>query len=90
MLKQDFMLLIVLINIIGFWIMRYDKRRSQRKRRRVPEARLFLIAFLGGATGIFAGMRFFHHKTKHVYFVYGVPSVMLINYVVFYFMSKLF
>ena len=90
MLKQDFMLLILLINIIGFWIMRYDKRMSQRKRRRIPEARLFLIALLGGATGIFAGMRIFHHKTKHIYFVYGIPLLILINFVVFYFMSKLF
>ena len=89
MLKQDLVLIILLINILGFWIMRYDKKLAQRRRRRVPEARLFLIAFLGGATGALAGMRVYHHKTKHTKFVYGIPMLVLLNLVVFYFIYQL-
>ena len=36
-----------------------------------------LLPLLGGSVGGILGMRVFHHKTKHWYFVWGVPAILL-------------
>ena len=46
---------------------------------RIPEKTLFLPAILGGALGGVAGMRLFHHKTRHWYFKYGFPLLLLLQ-----------
>ena len=33
-------------------------------------------ALLGGSAGAWAGMYQFHHKTKHWYFVVGMPLIL--------------
>ena len=38
---------------------------------------LFLLPLLGGSVGALLGMRVFHHKTKHWYFVWGIPAILL-------------
>ena len=35
-----------------------------------------LAALLGGSAGAWAGMYLFHHKTKHWYFVVGMPLIL--------------
>ena len=50
------------------------------KKRRVPEARLFLLALLGGALGGVLGMQVFRHKTQHMQFVVGFPLLALIQW----------
>ena len=42
----------------------------------MPERTLFLIAALGGSLGVLLGMYTFRHKTKHWYFVVGVPAIL--------------
>ena len=37
---------------------------------------LFGAALLGGSAGAWAGMYLFHHKTKHWYFVVGMPLIL--------------
>ncbi|MBS1418874.1 MAG: DUF1294 domain-containing protein [Oscillospiraceae bacterium] len=62
-----------------FFLMGADKRRARRGSRRVPEARLFLLAFLGGAIGGTLGMYAFRHKTRHWYFALGFPAAALLQ-----------
>lgn len=50
-----------------------DKRRAIRGAWRIPEARLWLAAALGGATGGVVGMQLFRHKTRHAAFRWGMP-----------------
>ena len=50
-----------------------DKYRAIRRRWRIPEATLFILALVGGACGGTVGMYSFRHKTKHWYFVLGIP-----------------
>ena len=52
------------------------KERDERVRR-VPEKTLFLLAILGGSVGAILGMRVWHHKTRHWYFKYGLPAILL-------------
>lgn len=72
----------VIINIIGFFSMLIDKRRAIKNKWRIPEKTLFLIAFIGGSVGSIAGMRLFRHKTKHWYFAYGMPAILIVQLVI--------
>ncbi len=63
------------INIAGLISMRLDKKRAIRHQWRIPEATLFLIALLGGSLGSILGMQLFRHKTRHWYFVWGMPII---------------
>ncbi len=54
---------ILLVNILSFCMMWWDKKRAQNNEWRVAEATLLLIGFLGGAVGLLAGMYRFRHKT---------------------------
>jgi len=67
------------MNIIGFASMGIDKKRAQRSAFRIPEATLFAIALIGGSLGSILGMRVFHHKTKHWYFKFGMPLILILQ-----------
>ena len=70
---------LLLINIAGFLVMWYDKSKAKQHAWRVPEKVLFLSAILGGSIGSILGMRVFRHKTKHWYFVWGMPVILVIQ-----------
>lgn len=74
-----FYLYVIIINITGFALMGADKARARRKAWRIPEARLFLTALLGGSIGSIAGMYVFRHKTRHWYFVWGMPAILILQ-----------
>jgi uncharacterized membrane protein YsdA (DUF1294 family) len=75
---------IFIINIISFLVMYYDKSRSIKHKWRIPESRLFLFAGILGSLGIWSGMYFFRHKTKHRRFVFGVPIILIIQLIILY------
>lgn len=68
---------LAVINLLTFIVYGADKRRARKGKWRVPEKTLFLLPLLGGSVGALLGMRVFHHKTKHWYFVWGVPAILL-------------
>lgn len=79
---------LVLINLAGLLSMLIDKRRAIENKWRIPEKTLFLIAILGGSIGSIVGMNTFRHKTKHWYFVLGMPAILIAQVVLvayFYF-----
>lgn len=70
---------LVLINLIAFALMAADKRRARKHRWRIPEHTLFGAALLGGSVGAILGMYLCHHKTRHWYFVVGMPLIFLLQ-----------
>lgn len=70
------------INLIGFIIMGIDKKRAKNHAFRIPEAVLFVIAIIGGSIGSIVGMRLFHHKTRHWYFTYGIPAILILQIII--------
>lgn len=69
---------LLVINLTAFFLMLSDKQRAKKAgARRISEKTLFLSALLGGSIGAIAGMRLFRHKTKHWYFVIGMPAILL-------------
>ena len=69
----------IIMNAVGFIIMGMDKRRAKKHAFRIPEATLFTIAVIGGSLGSIIGMYYFHHKTRHWYFVYGMPLILFLQ-----------
>ena len=65
------------INLVTFAVYGIDKAKAKRGTWRVPEKTLFLLPLLGGSLGALLGMRVFHHKTKHWYFVWGITLILL-------------
>lgn len=71
------------INLAGFIIMGVDKKRAIRGAWRISEASLFLTALFGGSLGCILGMQHFRHKTKHWYFKYGMPAILVAQVLLF-------
>ena len=67
------------VNLFGLIIMGVDKSRAKRRKWRIPEATLFLVAIIGGSVGSILGMYLFRHKTKHWYFVVGMPVILVLQ-----------
>ncbi len=85
-MNTAFLIYLVIINLAGFFSMAIDKRKARNHQWRIPEKTLFLIAILGGALGSVLGMQTFRHKTKHWYFVVGMPLILVLWIVgLFYF-----
>lgn len=70
---------LIIMNVIAFFVMGYDKSKARKGGRRIPERRLFGLSAAGGALGAWIGMRVWRHKTKHPSFQFGVPALLLLN-----------
>ena len=70
---------ILVINLIGLYMMRSDKRKAIKGKYRIPEKSLFIVAILGGSIGTTAGMHLYRHKTRHWYFKYGMPLILVVQ-----------
>lgn len=70
-----YLLWLCVMSLVSFLVMGSDKRRAKQGARRVPEARLFLLALLGGGVGGLLGMYVFRHKTRHLQFALGFPLI---------------
>ena len=62
---------LVIINLLSLFLMAEDKRRARRHLWRIPEA------LVGGSVGALLSMYLFHHKTRHWYFVVGMPLILV-------------
>ena len=79
---------LLVVNIVGFFAMGIDKVKAKAKAWRIPEKTLLGFAVLGGGLGVWLGMETFRHKTKHWYFKYGVPAILVAEIAaVLYFME---
>ena len=65
------------VNVVTFTVYGIEKRKARRGAWRIPEKTLFLLPLLGGSVGALLGMKVFRHKTKHWYFVWGIPIILL-------------
>jgi uncharacterized membrane protein YsdA (DUF1294 family) len=70
------------MNLLAFVLMASDKKKAKSGAWRVPEKVLFLSAILGGSIGAIVGMQVFRHKTKHWYFKYGMPAILILQMII--------
>ncbi len=69
----------VAVNVVSFIVMGVDKRKAIKRAWRIPESTLFVLAIIGGSLGSIIGMHLFHHKTRHWYFLYGMPVILALQ-----------
>ena len=70
---------LLILNILAYSLMGVDKAKARQNKRRIPEKVLFLIALFGGSMGSLVGMYSFRHKTRHWYFVVGMPLILILQ-----------
>ena len=73
---------VIIMNLIGFLLMGIDKRKAVKRTFRIPESTLFIVALIGGSLGSLLGMYTFRHKTRHWYFVYGMPAILIFHIII--------
>ena len=78
-LQKAALIWLAFFNLTAFVLMGLDKWKAQRGAWRISEKTLFLAALLGGALGGTAGMHLFHHKTRHWYFRFGFPALLVLQ-----------
>lgn len=79
MILEAIVIYLAAVNIITFIMFGADKARAAKGRWRISESALILAALLGGSIGALAGMRIFHHKTKHRKFTIGIPVILALQ-----------
>jgi uncharacterized membrane protein YsdA (DUF1294 family) len=67
------------INLLYFFFFGFYKFYAKKEKRRIPERTLLVLALIGGSIGAWAGMYFFHHKTKIATFVWGMPLIFILQ-----------
>ena len=68
---------LVIINAAALLFMLADKWKAVRHTRRIPEATLLTLAFVGGSLGSLIGMFLARHKTRRAAFLLGIPAMLL-------------
>lgn len=76
-----------LVNAIGFLLMGLDKWKARKHRWRVAEKTLFGVGIAGGSLGCWLGMYAFRHKTRHWYFVVGMPLIFVVQALLILFLT---
>lgn len=67
------------INVFTFVMYGLDKRKAKKGAWRIPEKTLLTCTWLFGGVGALAGMRVFHHKTKHRVFTISAPIAAVLS-----------
>ena len=82
MTKEQVVILVIwlaVINLAAFCLYGIDKKRAKKGQWRISEKTLLLSAVFGGSIGAILGMHIFRHKTKHWYFRYGLPAILILQ-----------
>lgn len=70
---------LLFINALAFIIYGIDKLKAKKGWWRISEYTLFMVAVIGGSVGAWLGVRFFHHKTLHRKFQWGIPFILFLQ-----------
>ena len=70
---------LLIVNAIAFLLMLIDKQKARKNKWRISEAALMFSAVLGGSIGALLGMYTFRHKTKHLKFTLGIPTILVLQ-----------
>ena len=81
---------LLLINLIAFMAMWWDKRKASKQEWRVAEATLHIVGFMGGAVGVFGGMYRFRHKTQKRSFQAIAFIGLIVSLIIYWLIASLY
>lgn len=84
---KNIIIYLLIINVLGFFAMGFDKWKAKRGRWRIPEDSLFMFTILGGGIGTIAGIYIFRHKTKKLKFTIGMPLILILEILLFIYLQ---
>lgn len=70
---------ILIMSVLAVILTVSDKRAARLHRRRVPEATLLWVGFLGGAAAMLFTMRRIRHKTRKAKFMVSLPMMIVMH-----------
>lgn len=76
---KNFIIYLIMINIIAFLAMWIDKRKAEKGKWRTKESTLLILALMGGSIGALIGMYVWHHKTQKARFFVGIPMMLIMH-----------
>lgn len=76
---EVFMIAYLLWNGYVFLAMGRDKRMAELRQWRIQELNLIFMGFVLGGIGLYAGMKYYRHKTKVRKFAVGAPIMIFVN-----------
>ena len=79
---------LVVINGVTFVVYGIDKYKAVRSKWRIPENTLIGLAIIGGSVGAWMGMKFWHHKTLHAKFRFGIPIILIAQVALVYWLMN--
>ena len=81
MMQVGAIIYLIIVNLVAFALYGADKSKAKHGKWRISEKTLIGIAVIGGSVGAILGMYVFHHKTRHWYFRYGLPVILVLQIV---------
>ncbi len=76
---------LVVMNLFTFILFGVDKHLARKKRPRIRNFTLFLFSALGGSLGGLFGMFVFRHKTNKLYYLLGIPLILILQFALLYY-----
>lgn len=77
--------ILILVNMIGLITVGIDKHKAKKRLWRIPEKLFFVLSIFGGCPGVYLGLLLFRHKTRHWYFMWGIPAIFTVQVAVLYY-----
>ena len=87
-MEKILIIYLIAVNLLAFILYGVDKKRAKKREWRISEKALIGIAVIGGSAGALLGMHVFHHKTRHWYFRYGLPVILIIQLLLWWLLRR--
>lgn len=84
-MREVLLVYLLIINIFTFLLYGADKYKARRGEWRIKEAVLLGLAAIGGSPAAWIAMYMFHHKTRKPKFYIGVPALLVVHVLLWFF-----
>ena len=87
-MEKILIIYLIAVNLLAFILYGAEKKKKKKREWRISEKTLIGIAAIGGSVGALLGMYVFHHKTRHWYFRYGLPVILIIQLLLWWLLRR--
>lgn len=85
MLEKYLYIYFLVISFISIIYTIIDKKMASRRKRRVSERTLYILAGFGGSLAMYIAMKLVRHKTRQRRFMFGLPIIFMLQVAILFF-----